>query len=195
MDGGAWWAAVHGVMKTRTRLSNFNFTFHFSLSRIGEGNGNPRQCSCLENPRDGGAWWAAIYGVAQSQTRLKWLSSSSRFIRIGYAENILIFCPFQLFKGIFKRRKQIVFDSLKAEVSNNRETVMKHLVNEITGTMKISFKLENGEGDKTLPQIPNKSFIPSVSLHVHEKRLPFTIQRVKQPWLHSVAGYYSVCLI
>ena len=28
MDGGAWWAAVHGVAKTRTRLSNFTFTFH-----------------------------------------------------------------------------------------------------------------------------------------------------------------------
>ena len=79
MDGGAWWAAVHGVAKSRTRLSNFTFTFHFSLSCIGEGNGNPPQCSCLENPRDGGAWWAAIYGVAQSWTRLKRLSSSSSF--------------------------------------------------------------------------------------------------------------------
>ena len=75
MDGGAWWAAVHGVAKSRTRLSDF--TFSFSLSCMGEGNGNPLQCSCLENPRDGGAWWAAVYGVAQGQTRLKRLSSSS----------------------------------------------------------------------------------------------------------------------
>ena len=29
MDGGAWWAAVHGVVKSRTRLSDFSFTFHF----------------------------------------------------------------------------------------------------------------------------------------------------------------------
>ena len=29
MDGGAWWAAVHGVAKSRTRLSIFTFTFHF----------------------------------------------------------------------------------------------------------------------------------------------------------------------
>ena len=29
MDGGARWAAVHGVKKSRTRLSNFTFTFHF----------------------------------------------------------------------------------------------------------------------------------------------------------------------
>ena len=59
MDGGAWWAAVRGVAKSRTLLSDFTFTFHFSLSRIGEGNGNP------------------LHGVAQSRTRLKRLSSSS----------------------------------------------------------------------------------------------------------------------
>ena len=29
MDGGAWWAAVHGVARSRTRLSNFTLTFHF----------------------------------------------------------------------------------------------------------------------------------------------------------------------
>ena len=29
MDGGAWWATVLGVMKSRTRLSDFSFTFHF----------------------------------------------------------------------------------------------------------------------------------------------------------------------
>ena len=28
MDGGAWWAAVHGVAGSRTRLSDFTFTFH-----------------------------------------------------------------------------------------------------------------------------------------------------------------------
>ena len=28
-DGGAWWAAVHGVAKSRARLSDFTFTFHF----------------------------------------------------------------------------------------------------------------------------------------------------------------------
>ena len=29
MDGGAWWAAVHGVMKSWTQLSDFTFTFYF----------------------------------------------------------------------------------------------------------------------------------------------------------------------
>ena len=29
MDGGAWWAAVHGVAKSSALLSDFTFTFHF----------------------------------------------------------------------------------------------------------------------------------------------------------------------
>ena len=29
MDGGAWWATVHGVAKSWTQLSDFTFTFHF----------------------------------------------------------------------------------------------------------------------------------------------------------------------
>ena len=69
MDRGAWWAAVHGVMKSQTQLSDFTFTFRFHAF--------PLQCSCLENPRDWGARWAAVCGVAQSRTRLKRLSSSS----------------------------------------------------------------------------------------------------------------------
>ena len=29
MDGGAWWAEVHGVAQSQTRLSDCPFTFHF----------------------------------------------------------------------------------------------------------------------------------------------------------------------
>ena len=31
MDGGAWWATVHGVAKSKTRLSNLTFTFHLHV--------------------------------------------------------------------------------------------------------------------------------------------------------------------
>ena len=77
MDRGAWWAAVHGVAKSRTRLNDFTLTFHFHAWEKEMTTHSSIQYSCLENPRDGGAWWAAIYGVAQSWTRLKRLSSSS----------------------------------------------------------------------------------------------------------------------
>ena len=53
MDGGAWEAAVHGVVKSLNTTERLHF--HFSLSCIGEGNGTPLQYSCLENPMDGGA--------------------------------------------------------------------------------------------------------------------------------------------
>ena len=68
MDGGAWWAKVHGVAMSQIRLSDFTFTFHFHAL---EKEMATHSCSCLENPRDGGAWWAAVYGVTQSRTRLK----------------------------------------------------------------------------------------------------------------------------
>ena len=31
MDGGAWWATVHGLSKSQTRLSDFTFTFHIHM--------------------------------------------------------------------------------------------------------------------------------------------------------------------
>ena len=31
IDRGAWWATVHGVAKSQTRLSDFAFTFHFHV--------------------------------------------------------------------------------------------------------------------------------------------------------------------
>ena len=34
MDGGAWWAAVHGVAKSQTRLSDFTFTFTFDFHAL-----------------------------------------------------------------------------------------------------------------------------------------------------------------
>ena len=69
MDRGAWWAAVHGVAKSRARLSNFTFTFHFHA--LEKAMATHSSVLAWRIPGTGGAWWAAIYGVAQSQTRLK----------------------------------------------------------------------------------------------------------------------------
>ena len=48
MDGGAWWAAVHGVATSRTRLSNVTFTFHFHAleEEIGESQGQGSLVGC-----------------------------------------------------------------------------------------------------------------------------------------------------
>ena len=74
MDGGAWWAAVHEVAKSRAWLSYFTFTFHFhALEKE-----MVTHSSILAWRIPGtAACWAAIYGVTQSWTRLTLLRSSS----------------------------------------------------------------------------------------------------------------------
>ena len=96
MDRGTWRAAVHGVTKSRTQLSNLTLFFFLKLyfpggsdskesacnvgdlSSIpglgrspGGWHGNPLCYSCLENPKERGAWRATVHGVAKSRT---WLS-------------------------------------------------------------------------------------------------------------------------
>ena len=66
MDGGAWWAAVHGVAKSRTRLSDFTFTFHFPA--LEKEMASHSSVLAWRIPGTGGAWWAAVYGFAQSRT-------------------------------------------------------------------------------------------------------------------------------
>ena len=58
MDGGAWWAAVHGVARSQTRLSDFTLFFHF----------HALENEMATHSRDRGAWWAAVYVVAESDT-------------------------------------------------------------------------------------------------------------------------------
>ena len=87
MGGGAWWAAVHGVAKSLTRLRQRSSSSSSAsqgsvvknLSAIagdaglipglgkspGVGNDSPLQYSCLGNPMDRGAWQATVHGVAK----------------------------------------------------------------------------------------------------------------------------------
>ena len=79
MDREAWRAVIHGVAKSRTRLSDWielnNAGDQGSIPGLGrspgEGNGTPLQYSCLENPMDRGAWWSTVHRVTKSRT---WLS-------------------------------------------------------------------------------------------------------------------------
>ena len=69
MDGGAWWAAVHGVAKSRTQLSDFTFTFHFHA--LEKEIATHSSVLAWRIPGMEEPWWAAVYGVSQSWTRLK----------------------------------------------------------------------------------------------------------------------------
>ena len=74
MDGGAWWATVHRVAKSQTRLSDLTFTSHFHA--LEKEMATHSSVLAWRIPGSGGAWWAVVCGVAQSRTRLKRLSSS-----------------------------------------------------------------------------------------------------------------------
>ena len=61
MDGGAWWAAVHGVAESWTRRRDFTFTFHF----------HALEKEMATHPSVLAWRIPAVYGVAQNRTRLK----------------------------------------------------------------------------------------------------------------------------
>ena len=73
MDGEAWWAAVHGIAKSWTRLSDFTFIFHFYA--LEKEMATHSSVFAWRIPGTGEP--DAVYGVAQSWTQLKRLSSSS----------------------------------------------------------------------------------------------------------------------
>ena len=95
MDGGAWWAAVHGVTKSRTRLSDFTFTFSFlhcrqiiyCLSHQGRCESWTikntaaaakllQLCLTLCDPIDGSPPGSPIPGILQARI-LEWVASFS----------------------------------------------------------------------------------------------------------------------
>ena len=87
-DREAWRAAIHGVAKSRTRLSD-GTDYYFQVALVvknlsanaedvrdaclipgwgrspGGGYGNPLQYSCLENLMNRGAWRATVHGVTK----------------------------------------------------------------------------------------------------------------------------------
>ena len=92
MDGGAWWAAVHGVAKSRTWLSDFIFTFHFHalekemathsnvLAWRISGTGEPGGLPSLGSHRVGHDWsgLAAAAAVGEAKDAVKHLTSTRK---------------------------------------------------------------------------------------------------------------------
>ena len=75
MDGGAWWAAVPGVAKSQTRLSDFTFTYHFHALEKEMATHSSDLAWRIPGIGDPGG---LLSMGSQSRTRLKRLSSSSR---------------------------------------------------------------------------------------------------------------------
>ena len=73
-DGGAWWAAVHGVAKSQAWLSIFTFTFLFHALEKEMATHSSTLAWRIPGTEESRA---AVYGVAHSRTQLKRLSSSS----------------------------------------------------------------------------------------------------------------------
>ena len=73
MDGGAWWAAVHGVAKSRRRLNDFTFTFRFHA--LEKEMATHSSVLAWRIPGMGEPGGLPSMG-SQSRTRLKRLSSS-----------------------------------------------------------------------------------------------------------------------
>ena len=78
MDGGAWWAAVHGVATERLHFHFSLFTFHALEKEMAT-------YSSVLAWRIPGTGRPAVYGVARSRTRLKQLSSMA----ISFPPNVL----------------------------------------------------------------------------------------------------------
>ena len=78
MDRGAWWAAVHGVAKSQTRLGVFIFTFHFhALEKEMATHSSVLAWRIPGTEEPGGL----PFMESQSRTGLKRLSSSSSIIK------------------------------------------------------------------------------------------------------------------
>ena len=85
MDGGAWQAAVHGVLKSQTWLSDFTFTFHFHalekemathssvLAWRIPGTGEPGGLPSLGSDKVGHDW-SDLAAAAEAITKVKSLS-------------------------------------------------------------------------------------------------------------------------
>ena len=85
MDRGAWYAAVYGVAKSQTRLSNFTFTFHFHA--LEKEMATHSIVLAWRIPGTGEPGGLPSMGL-QSQTRLKRLSNGSSI------HNLMILCIF-----------------------------------------------------------------------------------------------------
>ena len=122
MDGGAWWAAVHGVTKSWTRLSNFIFTFHFPalekemathsslLAWRILGTGEPGGLPSMGSHKVGHDWSNLAAAAAAKFLVLSALQSWRLFKKELTDHRLYVLFPFQNRATLFllKKKKKVV---------------------------------------------------------------------------------------
>ena len=138
MARGAWWAAVHGVAKSWTRLSDFTFTFHFHALekemathssvfawRI-PGTGEPGGLPSMGSHRVGHDWWDLAAVAAATIMLIEFLTWHTmypiswihwiHFIDFPSWNN---FIATELFHNTYSPKLDFVFVSNLSQVSQN----------------------------------------------------------------------------
>ena len=114
MDGGAWWATVHGVATSRSRLSDFTFTFHFHAME----KEMATHSSVLAWRIPGMAEPGGLLSMGSHRVRHNWSDLAAAaalpstildIFQLGVAGGSLIFCwhiclPFHTFHGLLRAR-------------------------------------------------------------------------------------------
>ena len=132
MDGGAWWATVHGVAKSWTRLSDFTFTFHslfykFKLQKIPKVTHNKKnansyyeililsyQFSSVQSLSH--VWlfatpWTAARQASLSITNSRSLPQLTSIESVMPSNHLILCCPFLLLPSIFANVKVFANES------------------------------------------------------------------------------------
>ena len=126
MDREAWCAAIHGVAKSRTRLSdwtelNRSFILGFPSGSAGketayaggaglifgsrrfpgEGNGNLLQFSCLENSMDRETWWLQAMGLQRVNYNWVWAHTHTHILSSVFTEPVVLIRKWES-KSVYK---------------------------------------------------------------------------------------------
>ena len=132
MDEGPWGAAVRGVSKSRTRLSDFTFTFHFSalekemathssvLAWRIPGTGEPGGLPSMGSHRVGQDWSDLAAAAAAAMFLIVFLSQDyEKFCRLGTWRSWLVKCLLQIIEQLMVL---IMFNQAVGTTGNDRDT-------------------------------------------------------------------------
>ena len=199
MDRGAWWAVVHGVARSWTRLTDFTFTFHFhSLEKE---MATHSSILAWRIPGMGERGGLPFMG-SQNQTRLKWLSSSSSSSMKTYRPfrtNTQKRCPFHYKGPECKSRKS-------RNTWSNRQTLLWNTEWSRTKTNRVFPRKCTGHSEYPLPTTQEKTLHMDITrwstpksdwLYSLQPKMekPYTVSRNKTGswlWLRSWAPYCQI---